>query len=75
MMPTQAEVHKAIADYLHEPLPDVVQWDTFEQHGYDSLDVTDMVFKLEDRFGVSVDDTRLRNCRTVGEVCLLFAYP
>lgn len=71
---TQAEVHRAIAEYLDEPLPDVMQWDSFQSHGYDSLDVVDMVFKLEDRFGVRVDDNRLRSCKAVGDVVLLFAH-
>ena len=48
--------------------PAVVTLDsTFEQLGIDSLDATDLLFVLEDTFGVVVPDEAARSMRSVGQ--------
>lgn len=36
--------------------------------GLDSLDVVELSFDLEDRFGISLDSEKLANIKTVGEL-------
>ena len=41
---------------------------TFEQLGIDSLDATELLFTLEDEFGVVIPDEAAQSMRSVGEV-------
>jgi acyl carrier protein len=41
---------------------------TFEQLGIDSLDATDLLFTLEDDFGIVIPDETARSMRSVGQV-------
>lgn len=39
--------------------------------GADSLDSMEIVMQLEEKFGVSIDDGELEQCRTVKDLCEL----
>ena len=41
---------------------------TFEQLGIDSLDATDLLFTLEDDFGIVIPDETAKSMRSVGQV-------
>jgi len=36
--------------------------------GADSLDIMDLIIELEDRFGVRIEDSRIKTIKTVGDI-------
>jgi acyl carrier protein len=45
-------IREHIADILNVPLYEALDWTTWAELGQDSLDVMDMMHKLEDRLGI-----------------------
>lgn len=61
----QARVIAEIASVKRVPVERVTIDSTFEQLGIDSLDATNLLFVLEEEFGVSIPDADARALRDV----------
>jgi acyl carrier protein len=66
---TLARVRGLIAAYLHVPEDQVGPDVPLEGLGLDSLGALELVFEIEEAFGVSVPDERIRDFKTVRAVC------
>jgi len=63
-----ARVQAAIAKSSRIPLASVTVDSTFEDLGMDSLDRVNLLFALEEEFGVSIPDEGMRQNMSVREV-------
>jgi acyl carrier protein len=59
---------KAIAQTLHKPVEEYRLDATFEELGIDSLDGINILFALENEFGVQIPDEAARNVKTLREM-------
>ena len=66
---TLARVRGIIAAYLHVPEEQVGADVPLESLGLDSLGALELVFEIEEAFGVSVPDERIPELKTVRAVC------
>jgi len=64
------EIVKVIADYKDLEPSDVTAERSFEDLGIDSLDAIDILYEVEDKFGIDVpqDALDLETMRTVGDI-------
>lgn len=62
------EVIALIADQLSRPATDIKVGDSFEKLGADSLDRVEIIMKLEEHFGVEINDEDAERAQTVGQV-------
>ena len=65
---TSQRVMRVIAETQRIPLDHVTADSTFEELKIDSLDGLNILFALEEEFGVDVPDDEGRRFRSVGEV-------
>ena len=78
---TEAEILKAIADWMQEHqgiTPDRVQMDTSiaDDLQLDSLDQVEVVMALEEQFQVEIDDETAGGWRAIGDIVhYLVAHP
>jgi len=63
-----ARVQAAIAKNSRIPLASVTVDSTFEDLGMDSLDRVNLLFALEEEFGISIPDEGMKNNMSVREV-------
>ena len=61
-------IREHMAELLHVPLHEMLDWHTWEELGAGSLDVKDMCFQLEDRLGIKVPDEDWDKCHAIGDV-------
>lgn len=66
---TLARVRGIIAAYLHVAEEQVSADVPLESLGLDSLGALELVFEIEEAFGVSVPDERIPELKTVRAVC------
>jgi len=66
---TLARVRGIIASYLHIPEEQVGADVALESLGVDSLGALELVFQIEEAFGVSVPDERIPDFKTVRAIC------
>lgn len=60
-----------IANILGIPVSDCLPWCTWSELGADSLDVIDLVYKLEQRLGLKFPDNSWDKCYAVGDLMRL----
>lgn len=65
---TSQRVRRVIAETQKIPLDHVTAESTFEELRIDSLDGLNILFALEEEFGVDVPDDEGRRFRSVGEI-------
>ena len=66
---TLARVRGIIASYLHVHEEQVGADMELESLGVDSLGALELVFQIEEAFGISVPDDRIRDFKSVRAVC------
>lgn len=74
VVPTNAEVISTIADLLEafQVTPaDVTAGSNFEDLGLDSLDMVELSVKVEDAYGVEIEEQDLSEVKTVGDAASL----
>ena len=66
MQDIEKKIKEVIADKLGKSVDEIKDEASFiEDLGADSLDIVDMIMKLEEEFGVSIPDEDLDKIRTV----------
>lgn len=64
----EAKIKSVIAEKLGKRIEDIRNDASFiDDLGADSLDIVDMVMKLEEEFGISIPDEDLDKIKTVGD--------
>ncbi|MBI2297782.1 MAG: acyl carrier protein [Armatimonadetes bacterium] len=68
-----ADVLQIIAEYKGLDVTEVTPERSFQELGIDSLDAIDIIYEIEDRFGIDVpqDALDLQKAKTVGDVVAL----
>jgi acyl carrier protein len=66
---TLERVRRIIASYLNLPADEIVPETRLQDIGVDSLGALELVFRMEEEFGVSVPDERIPEFTTVQAVC------
>lgn len=68
-----ADVLQIIAEYKGLDVKEVTPERSFQELGIDSLDAIDIIYEIEDRFGIDVpqDALDLQKAKTVGDVVAL----
>lgn len=66
------EIRSILTDFEVQP-GDVVAATEFAALGLDSLDIVEVSVRIEDVFGIEVDDEDLAEVRTVGDAATLVA--
>lgn len=75
----RAAIVKRLGAVLEESATEEIEWSavdestTLESFGFDSLAVLDLIFDLEQEFGVQISAETMIRLRTVGEVVSLLA--
>ena len=64
---TRDVVKKLIAEQLNKPVDGINESDTLVSLGADSLDQVEIVMKLEEHFGIEVNDADAEKICTVGQ--------
>lgn len=64
---TEDDIRHAIADAIGIPRGDVLYWTTFAELQLDSLDSKQLLFDLENKFNIDIDDGDWEKCRAVGD--------
>ena len=59
---------QAIANTLHKPVEQYRLDASFEELGIDSLDGINILFALENEFGIQIPDDAARNVKNLGEM-------
>ena len=59
---------QCIASTLHKPVEEYRLDATFEELGIDSLDGINILFALENEFGIQIPDDAARNVKNLGEM-------
>ena len=62
------QVVSALARVKHVPPEGITPESTLESLKLDSLDTITLLFELEEAFGLTIPDDRLRSARTVGDI-------
>lgn len=62
------QVVSALAKVKHVPPEGITPESTLESLKLDSLDTITLLFELEEAFGLTIPDDRLRSARTVGDI-------
>jgi acyl carrier protein len=62
------QVRTIIAMQLGLAQGTISEQDTLDGLGADSLDLVEIIIKLEERFGISIDDSRIEKLLTVGKL-------
>lgn len=57
-----------IAEQLNKPASALSDTDTLEKLGADSLDRAEIIMKLEDHFGIEINDDEAEKIHTIGGV-------
>lgn len=65
-----AKITEILGEF-HEGKIEVTENTSFEDLGLDSLDVVELSVKIEDAFGIDIDEDDLENVRTVGDAANL----
>lgn len=60
-------VIKVFADFKKVSTEDITTKTSFEELGMDSLDGLNLVFELEEEFGIIIPDDRVKEMRSVGQ--------
>lgn len=60
-------VIKVFADFKKASTDDITTETSFEELGMDSLDGLNLVFELEEEFGIIIPDDRVKEMRSVGQ--------
>ena len=63
-------VRAIVAKTAKRPADEVELASTFEQLGLDSLDGVEIVYELEEEFGITIPNEAARGVRSVGDVVL-----
>ncbi len=64
----EVKIKSVIAEKLSKKIEDIRNDASFiDDLGADSLDIVDMVMKLEEEFGISIPDEDLDKIKTVGD--------
>ena len=56
---------RVFADFKKVPLEEITMDTTFEEMGFDSLDGLNLVFELEEEFGMTIPDDRVGDMKGV----------
>jgi acyl carrier protein len=66
---TLERVRRLIAGYLKIPAETIGEDSKLDELGLDSLGALELVFEIEEEFGIKVPDERIPELRTVRAVC------
>ena len=61
----EERVIKVFADFKKVPVEEITMDTTFEELGFDSLDGLNLVFELEEEFGLTIPDDRVADMKGV----------
>ena len=61
-------VVRVFSEFKKIPVGDIKMETTFEELGLDSLDGLNLIFELEEEFGIMVPDDKVQLMKTVGQV-------
>ena len=64
---TQGKVAQIIADKLKIDASSVKPESTLKDLGADSLDLVEIIMKVEEQFGIEIDDEKAEHLKNVGE--------
>lgn len=67
----ELRITEVVAKRLGVTAADIPRDASFESLGFDSMDSFDMLFTLEDEFGISIDDEQARQVSSVASVVQL----
>jgi acyl carrier protein len=64
----EERVIKVFAAFKKVPLETIKMETTFDELGFDSLDGLNLIFELEEEFGIMVPDDKVQSMKSVAEV-------
>ncbi|MCL1926897.1 MAG: acyl carrier protein [Syntrophorhabdaceae bacterium] len=68
-MPSEKRVREIVAEQLDKDINDVKSESSFiEDLGADSLDIVELVMKMEEEFGIEIPDEEAEKIKTVNDV-------
>jgi len=71
-MDTLAKIKELIANQLNIAIETVTdEKEIVRDLGADSLDIVEMVMSIEEEFGIQVDDDKMSDIKTVGDIAKL----
>ena len=62
------ELHKLAASAIHRPQSELSMESAFEDQGIDSIDLVEILLKVEDRFGIYVPDSDVVELRNLAQL-------
>ena len=71
---TRPEIIKQLLQTVKESSPEPIEWDTLTEEttigslGFDSLSILDLIYDVQQAFGVDFEAEELVNINTVGEL-------
>jgi len=65
---TAAKVVSIIEEKLGKSRGSVVEADTFDSLGADSLDIVELIMSFEEEFGIAIKDEHIEQIKSVGNV-------
>jgi acyl carrier protein len=68
-MPVEQRVREIVAEQLERDVNEVTNTASFiDDLGADSLDIVELVMKMEEEFGIEIPDEEAEKIKTVGDV-------
>jgi acyl carrier protein len=68
-MPVEQRVREIVAEQLERDVNDVTNMASFiDDLGADSLDIVELVMKMEEEFGIEIPDEEAEKIKTVNDV-------
>lgn len=65
-MDVRKKVYEIMADELNIAADKITDASTFDDLGFDSLDLAELVFEIEQAFGVELDENEIAGMKSVG---------
>jgi acyl carrier protein len=71
MSDTYEKILVILEDYFQFNKKDITPESTFDDIGFDSLDIVEMAMDVEDEFDIRVTEEQFESCKTIGDVVTL----
>lgn len=71
MSDTYEKILVILEDYFQFNRKDITLESTFDDIGFDSLDIVEMAMDVEDEFDIRVTEEQFETCKTIGDVVTL----
>jgi len=71
MSDTYEKILVILGDYFQFNEKDITPESTFDDIGFDSLDIVEMAMYVEDDFDIRVNEEQFESCKTIGDVVTL----